>query len=161
MEEDLREKAYRVVAYSSIGFSIIAVLSVSITLPMVYNYVDHIQTQMSNDVGFCRVAPSRFSEAIDRIDSGLFLGIRNRHLAGIGGDTDISDNGDKSNGEAGELSTTAAAVSGSRASALTTAVRSAPDTAVCSTSASNTSSVSALLHTRSARPSRSSGQEWR
>lgn len=55
MEEDLREKAYRFVAYFSIGFSIITVLSISITLPMVYNYVSHIEAQMTGDVMFCRV----------------------------------------------------------------------------------------------------------
>lgn len=64
--EELREKAYKVVAYSSIGFSMIAVLSVSITLPMVYHYVERIQIQMDADVGFCRVSIGRLSLILSR-----------------------------------------------------------------------------------------------
>ena len=55
MDIDAREKAYRFVAYSSIGFSILAILSVSFTLPMAYNYVRHMDLQMQNDYEFCHV----------------------------------------------------------------------------------------------------------
>ncbi|PIO67311.1 hypothetical protein TELCIR_10943, partial [Teladorsagia circumcincta] len=41
MESDGRTKAYKFVAYAAVSFSIVAVLSVVLTLPMVYNYVNH------------------------------------------------------------------------------------------------------------------------
>lgn len=55
MESEIREKAYRVVAYSSVAFGIAAVLAVTITLPLVYNYVSHVQTLMKNELDFCQV----------------------------------------------------------------------------------------------------------
>lgn len=51
--EILREKAYRLVAYSSIGFAIVAVVTVAITLPMAYNYVNNVQEQLQRDLQFC------------------------------------------------------------------------------------------------------------
>jgi len=39
MENDGREKAYKFVAYSAVTFSVVAIVSVCVTLPMVYNYV--------------------------------------------------------------------------------------------------------------------------
>ncbi|VDM84699.1 unnamed protein product, partial [Strongylus vulgaris] len=38
MDLETRVKAYRFVAYSAVTFSVVAVLSVCVTLPMVYNY---------------------------------------------------------------------------------------------------------------------------
>jgi hypothetical protein len=40
--DDSREKAYKFVAYSAVSFAVIAVLSVSITMPMVYNYIHSV-----------------------------------------------------------------------------------------------------------------------
>uniref|UniRef100_A0A914RZ11 Nematode cuticle collagen N-terminal domain-containing protein n=1 Tax=Parascaris equorum TaxID=6256 RepID=A0A914RZ11_PAREQ len=40
---DIRIKAYKFVAYSAVTFSVVAVLSVCVTLPMVYNYINHIR----------------------------------------------------------------------------------------------------------------------
>lgn len=56
MELDCRIKAYRIVAYSAVTFSVVAVLSVCLTLPMVYNYVHHVRQQMHNEVIFCKVS---------------------------------------------------------------------------------------------------------
>uniref|UniRef100_A0A0K0CWB2 Col_cuticle_N domain-containing protein n=1 Tax=Angiostrongylus cantonensis TaxID=6313 RepID=A0A0K0CWB2_ANGCA len=54
MESDGRTKAYKFVAYAAVSFSIIAVLSVVLTLPMVYNYVSHVRRQMQHEISFCK-----------------------------------------------------------------------------------------------------------
>lgn len=55
MDLENRIKAYRFVAYSAVTFSVVAVLSVCVTLPMVYNYVHHVRRQMHNEITFCKV----------------------------------------------------------------------------------------------------------
>ena len=55
MDFETRIKAYKFVAYSAVTFSVVAVLSVCITLPMVYNYVSHVRTQMHSEIVFCKV----------------------------------------------------------------------------------------------------------
>ncbi len=67
MDSEIREKAYRVVAYSAISFSVISVLSVCLTLPMAFNYVTHIQNQMQDDLDYCRVCQLYF-----RLNCGYF-----------------------------------------------------------------------------------------
>jgi len=54
MEVDGRIKAYKFVAYSAVTFSVVAVLSVCVTLPMVYNYVHHVRRQMHHEMSFCK-----------------------------------------------------------------------------------------------------------
>ncbi|PAV86759.1 hypothetical protein WR25_17125 [Diploscapter pachys] len=54
MESDGRMKAYKFVAYAAVSFSIVAVLSVVMTLPMVYNYVSHVRRQMEHELSFCK-----------------------------------------------------------------------------------------------------------
>ena len=54
-ESDSRIKAYKFVAYSAVTFSIVAVLSVALTLPMVFNYVSHVRRQMQHEINFCKV----------------------------------------------------------------------------------------------------------
>uniref|UniRef100_A0A1I7XM50 Col_cuticle_N domain-containing protein n=1 Tax=Heterorhabditis bacteriophora TaxID=37862 RepID=A0A1I7XM50_HETBA len=54
MESDGRTKAYKFVAYAAVSFSIVAVLSVVLTLPMVYNYVSHVRRQMQHEISFCK-----------------------------------------------------------------------------------------------------------
>ncbi|VDN95132.1 unnamed protein product [Brugia pahangi] len=61
MESDGRIKAYKFVAYSAVSFSIIAVLSVVISLPMVYNYVAHVRRQMHREINYCKSSTSIFS----------------------------------------------------------------------------------------------------
>ena len=55
MDLDARIKAYRFVAYAAVTFSVVAVVSVFVTLPMVYNYVHHVKRQVHNEVNFCKV----------------------------------------------------------------------------------------------------------
>lgn len=54
MDWDIREKAYRVVAYSSVAFGIAAVVATCIALPLVYNYVSYVQNQMKNELDYCQ-----------------------------------------------------------------------------------------------------------
>lgn len=53
--EDTRERAYKFVAYSAVTFSLVAILSVCITMPMVYNFVNHVQQQTKRDLQYCKV----------------------------------------------------------------------------------------------------------
>lgn len=59
-----RIKAYRFVAYSAVCFSVVAVLSVCVTLPMVYNYVHHVRRSMQSEINYCKV---KFFEIIFEI----------------------------------------------------------------------------------------------
>ena len=52
---DGRMKAYKFVSYAAVSFSLVAVLSVVCTLPMVYNYVSHVRRQMHHEISFCKV----------------------------------------------------------------------------------------------------------
>uniref|UniRef100_A0A915JPZ4 Nematode cuticle collagen N-terminal domain-containing protein n=1 Tax=Romanomermis culicivorax TaxID=13658 RepID=A0A915JPZ4_ROMCU len=54
--EDQRDKAYSYVVYAAVTFSAVSVLSVCITLPMVYNYVQHIREQAKVDLARCKTA---------------------------------------------------------------------------------------------------------
>ncbi|CAJ0939920.1 unnamed protein product, partial [Mesorhabditis belari] len=54
MDSDGRTKAYKFVAYTAVSFSLVAVLSVVCTLPMVYNYVSHVRRQMQHELSFCK-----------------------------------------------------------------------------------------------------------
>nr|CDJ80285.1 Nematode cuticle collagen and Collagen triple helix repeat domain containing protein [Haemonchus contortus] len=63
MEIEQRIKAYRFVSYAAVTFSVVAVLSVCLTLPMVYNYVNHVKRQINIDITFCqRTAKDIWSE---------------------------------------------------------------------------------------------------
>lgn len=54
MEDDQRNKAYTYVAYASVIFSAVSILSVCITMPMVYNYVQHIRDKAKIDLEQCK-----------------------------------------------------------------------------------------------------------
>ncbi|PAV61814.1 hypothetical protein WR25_26347 [Diploscapter pachys] len=51
---DGRMKSYKFVAYTAVAFSVVAVLSVVLTLPMVYQYVSHVRRQMEHELQFCK-----------------------------------------------------------------------------------------------------------
>ncbi|CAJ0580264.1 unnamed protein product, partial [Mesorhabditis spiculigera] len=55
MEIDSKIKAYRFVGYAAIGFSTVAVLSICITMPMMYNYMSHMRKQVGVEMEKCRV----------------------------------------------------------------------------------------------------------
>ncbi|CAJ0568414.1 unnamed protein product, partial [Mesorhabditis spiculigera] len=54
MDFEHRVKAYKFVAYSAVAFSVVAVFSVCVTLPMVYNYVNHVKKTINTDVKYCK-----------------------------------------------------------------------------------------------------------
>ncbi|VDK89076.1 unnamed protein product, partial [Onchocerca ochengi] len=64
MDSDGRIKAYKFVAYSAVSFSIVSILSVVISLPMVYNYVAHVRRQMQHEINFCKTAERLFEQII-------------------------------------------------------------------------------------------------
>ena len=55
MDVESKIKAYKFVAYSTFAFAVLAVFSVSMTLPMVYNYIHHVRQQMQSEVSYCKV----------------------------------------------------------------------------------------------------------
>lgn len=57
VEEDYdnRIKAYRFVAYTTVSFSVIALLSVCFTLPMLNTYVQNVQHSMDRELSQCQV----------------------------------------------------------------------------------------------------------
>jgi hypothetical protein len=65
MEYESRIKAYRFVAYSTVSFSLVALLSVCLTLPMLRSYVHQVSTSMDRELTSCQVwildMASRFS----------------------------------------------------------------------------------------------------
>lgn len=56
MDDDIRERAYKIVAYSAVTFSFVAIVAVCITMPMVYNFVEHVQRQTKRELDFCKVS---------------------------------------------------------------------------------------------------------
>ncbi|VDO58904.1 unnamed protein product [Onchocerca flexuosa] len=54
MDFDNRIKAYKFVSYAAVTFSTVAVLSVCVTLPMVYNYIYHVRRQMRSEINYCK-----------------------------------------------------------------------------------------------------------
>lgn len=55
VESEIREKAYRFVAYSAVGFSLVSILAVFVTLPMVNNYVNSVHNRVHHEMEFCKV----------------------------------------------------------------------------------------------------------
>ena len=54
MEVDTKIKAYRFVGYAAVTFSAVAVFSICVTLPMVYNYVHSVRRQMNAELALCK-----------------------------------------------------------------------------------------------------------
>lgn len=71
MENDGKEKAFRFVAYTAITFSVVAILSVCVTFPMVYNYVASLEDMVNEDAEYCTVIASFFDW---RLCSGCIFG---------------------------------------------------------------------------------------
>jgi len=55
LELEGRCKAYKFVAYAAIIFSVVAIISVCISLPMVYTYVKYVSKQLHNELDYCKV----------------------------------------------------------------------------------------------------------
>ncbi|VDK72262.1 unnamed protein product [Gongylonema pulchrum] len=55
MESETREKAYTFVAYTAVIFSLVSILAVFVTLPMVNNYVNTINARVAEEMEYCQV----------------------------------------------------------------------------------------------------------
>ncbi|CAJ0595042.1 unnamed protein product, partial [Cylicocyclus nassatus] len=81
MDSDHRLKAYRFVAYSAVTFSVVAVLSVCITLPLVYNYVSHVKHSVKSEIRFCKSSANDIWGEVTHL-KGLPTGNRTARQAG-------------------------------------------------------------------------------
>uniref|UniRef100_A0A183BHT6 Col_cuticle_N domain-containing protein n=1 Tax=Globodera pallida TaxID=36090 RepID=A0A183BHT6_GLOPA len=81
IESDSRIRAYKFVAYSAVTFSIVAVLSVVITLPMVYNYVAHVRRQMQHELGFCKGSAKDIYVEVNHMKSTPDMDMRSNRTA--------------------------------------------------------------------------------
>lgn len=54
-ESDMRERAYKFVAYSAVICSLLAILAACVTMPIVYNFVEHVQYQTKIELDYCKV----------------------------------------------------------------------------------------------------------
>ncbi|KAK6038875.1 nematode cuticle collagen domain protein [Cooperia oncophora] len=54
MDPDTKIKAYRLVGYAAVTFSTLTILTVCITLPVVYNYVHSVRRQMEGEMLACQ-----------------------------------------------------------------------------------------------------------
>uniref|UniRef100_A0A1I7T375 Col_cuticle_N domain-containing protein n=1 Tax=Caenorhabditis tropicalis TaxID=1561998 RepID=A0A1I7T375_9PELO len=69
MDEVFRRNAYRFVAYFAVSFSVVAVFSLCITLPMVYNHVNEMKTQINHQISFCRHSARDIFSEVNHIRS--------------------------------------------------------------------------------------------
>ncbi|KAL6727752.1 hypothetical protein Aduo_009601 [Ancylostoma duodenale] len=68
METDKqRLVAYRFVAYTAVVFSVVAVLSICITLPMVYNYIHHVKLSMKTEIHYCKGSAKSICGGVNHI----------------------------------------------------------------------------------------------
>ncbi|PAV60186.1 hypothetical protein WR25_18524 [Diploscapter pachys] len=77
MDIDTKIKAYRFVAYSAVVFSVIAVLSVCITLPIVYNYVHTVKRQLHNEAILCKGTAKNVWSDVHKLKNSAFAAPRN------------------------------------------------------------------------------------
>lgn len=68
MESDSREKAYRFVAYTAVTFSIVAICSVCVTLPTVYNYVQHLHDRVNDELNVCKMSAKDVMTEVDEFE---------------------------------------------------------------------------------------------
>lgn len=76
MENDGREKAYRFVAYTAVTFSVVAIISVCVTLPMLCNYVNHLQDMVREEAQYCKLSAKEIMNEI-----GEFKSLDIQHVA--------------------------------------------------------------------------------
>lgn len=55
MDVEARTNAYKFVAFASIAFSVVAVLSICTTIPLVQNYIATVKSAVDDEVLFCKV----------------------------------------------------------------------------------------------------------
>ncbi|KAM3723205.1 putative cuticle collagen [Dirofilaria immitis] len=98
MEIEAREKAYTFVTYTAVVFSLISILTIFVTLPMVSNYVTTISSRVSEEMEYCQTSahevmleirehrpPSEALSVVHIINNNvenLFNGTRTKRQAG-------------------------------------------------------------------------------
>jgi len=60
----VRERAYRLVAYGAVSAALVAIIAVCVTMPIVYNFITHIEQQSSRELEFCKVGHSHYPSTI-------------------------------------------------------------------------------------------------
>ncbi|KIH54894.1 hypothetical protein ANCDUO_14956 [Ancylostoma duodenale] len=53
---DIKLKAYRLVAYSAVVFSVASVFSICVTLPMIYHFAESSKIRLNKEANYCRVS---------------------------------------------------------------------------------------------------------
>ncbi|PAV73598.1 hypothetical protein WR25_00778 [Diploscapter pachys] len=75
-EADTKIKAYYLIGYAGITFSVICLLSMCITLPVVYNYVNQLKGQAQDEFRTCEetvfTVQSSLGDLRDKVQSGAF-----------------------------------------------------------------------------------------
>ncbi|VDO32178.1 unnamed protein product [Brugia timori] len=54
--DEAREKAYTFVTYTAVIFSLVSILAIFVTLPMVNNYVTLIGSRVSDEMEYCQAS---------------------------------------------------------------------------------------------------------
>lgn len=63
---------FRVMAFSAVAFSTMATLICAITLPMLYSYIYRLQTNMYDDVDFCKARSHNMWREISRTQVNFY-----------------------------------------------------------------------------------------
>ncbi|VDL73580.1 unnamed protein product [Nippostrongylus brasiliensis] len=90
MDLEQRIKAYRFVSYAAVTFSVVAVLSVCLTLPMVYSYISHVKRQINTDIKFCRGTAKDIWSEVNNLAS-MPSSNRTARQAGYGDDAAVAN----------------------------------------------------------------------
>lgn len=53
--EQIRETAYKFVAYLTISFSLVGIIVIFVTLPMANNYINNVHSRIYHEMDFCKV----------------------------------------------------------------------------------------------------------
>uniref|UniRef100_A0A914V8B5 Nematode cuticle collagen N-terminal domain-containing protein n=2 Tax=Plectus sambesii TaxID=2011161 RepID=A0A914V8B5_9BILA len=83
-----RRRSLRPVAFCAVAFSTVSVLACVITLPLVYNYVQSVQSFMQNEVDFCKTRSRDMWKEMVQLQAftGGQSSARAARQAGYGGD---------------------------------------------------------------------------
>lgn len=52
---EVREKAYGIITYFAVLFSLCAIVAIFVTLPMANNYVNNVYYRVQHEMDFCKV----------------------------------------------------------------------------------------------------------
>jgi hypothetical protein len=65
-------EAMRRIAFFGVAISTIATLLTVISVPMLYNHMQHVQSQMQNEVDFCKSRSGNIWREVTRTQVGIF-----------------------------------------------------------------------------------------